>query len=451
MKVDNQTLRDLEVLATGSHTGTLLAHLDRTRTKGGGRAWKRRLTRPFSGVEEIRDVQNALRFMLSNRDLFEGLPTETEIEAVDRHLHSNFATVRSTHRPFLMVESAWVRVRYPQLYRGAIAGRSALGILWRRMARVAKGLGNAPRLLSGIAEEIGSVGEPEVIGALIGYENGRGWTAWSRALAADRLAREGMRAPLARLLEVAHELDALRSMAEVTEELGFCLPEFREGDPRPEIEGMWHPFLEHPVPNDMRFGARGRAIFLTGPNMAGKSTHLKASGIIVLLAHVGMGVPARSCALGLMDRLVCAVRTEDSLLRGVSYFEAEARRVRSIAEWITVDPRSMVIVDEPFRGTNTKDAADATEAVLRAFCRSPHGCFLISSHLVEIATRIRDLPGVVLQQFEANAEGGVLEFPYRLRDGVSEQRLGMQVLRDQGVLAALERIGRTVRSLSDGR
>lgn len=443
MKIDRQTLRDLEVIPGAPHAGSLTAHLDRTSTTGGGRVWKHRLSHPLKSIEEVREVQAALQFMISQRRLFADLPTEGEINAVDRYLRSNFATITSTSGVAFWIEATWVRARYPDLYRAAVEGGLSLGLVWRRMTRIAEGLRSAPALLARMAKEIQAFADDEGTGELIKYVQRGDTGSWGQVLAADRIARHEARGSVGRILQLAHELDALRSMALATEDLGFCFPDLHTDRGALEVRGMWHPFLEAAVANDLSFGPTGRLIFLTGPNMAGKTTYVKACGITILLAHVGMGVPARACSLGFMERLVCAIRTEDSLWHGVSYFQAEARRVRSIAEWLAIEERTVVLVDELFRGTNVKDAGDATEAVIRGFRRAPHSFFVISSHLIEVAPRIESLPGVGFQQFAAEVVAGGLSFSYRAREGVSSQRLGMEVLRGQGVLEALQGIGRS--------
>jgi DNA mismatch repair protein MutS len=441
MKVDRQTFRDLDVTPGSRRTGDLLTYLDRTSTQGGARLWKERLAHPLRSLEETRDVQDALRFILSHEQLFAGLPTDREIHAVDRYLHSNFATISSTVSPARWIEAIWVRFRYPAWYWAASEGAMALGIVWQRMSRLAEGLEGAPELLARVSVEIESFADSETPGELFEYIERGGSGLWSRAPAMDRLAREEMRRSLVRLLDLVYELDALRSMATVSKELGLCFPELQADSGGMEVRGMWHPFIESPVANDVSFTPADRLMFLTGPNMAGKTTYLKACGIVVLLAHVGMGVPARACRLPFLDRLVCAIRTEDSVRHGISYFQAEARRVQNVAEWITRDERSVVLVDELFRGTNVKDAADATEAVIRGFTRASSSHFMISSHLIEVAARIEALPGMLFQQFEAGVEGGNLTFSYRATEGISDQRLGMEVLREQGVLEALDGIG----------
>lgn len=97
-----------------------------------------------------------------------------------------------------------------------------------------------------------------------------------------------------------------------------------------------------------------------------------------------------------------------------------------------------MIVDELFRGTNVKDAFDATTTVLRGFAKVRGSRFLVASHLTEVAGELEDLECVFLRHFEASSVDGKVEFSYRVAPGLSRQRLGMEVLRREGVLDALE-------------
>lgn len=152
-----------------------------------------------------------------------------------------------------------------------------------------------------------------------------------------------------------------------------------------------------------------------------------------------MGIPARVASLRPVHRLITAVRTEDNLREGVSYFQAEARRVRGILNAVSDGDPCFVIADEIFRGTNVKDAFDATTAVLSGLLKLDHSRFLVASHLVEVARELERRPGVLFRHFGASPSShGEVEFTYRAEPGVSSQRLGMEVLRREGVLDALK-------------
>lgn len=438
MRVDWHTLRDLEVLVTPSGAPALLDQLDLTRTRPGREALRQRLTHPLGSLAEIVAVQESLRYIHAQRPAFDRLPKDADVLAVMCYLESGYAVLSRTAGPALTMESWWIRVRYSDLFQLAGAGvREVAGVL-ERLDALQSELAPPPSSLARLLTELRVIlAEPGI--ALIRTPRRR-FELPAATLLRDHAARETAREQVRRLLEIGAELDALTAMSDVTFERDFTFPVLEEGHWGVECQGLYHPFLEHPVANELAVSAESRLLFLTGPNMAGKTTFLKAAGIAVLLAHTGMGVPARACRLSVLDHLITAIRTEDNLAEGVSYFQAEARRVREMSAALAAGARCLLIVDELFRGTNVKDAFDASATVLRSFATAERGLFIVASHLIELAGEIDRLPGVVLRRFEAALGAETVHFDYRLEPGVSAQRLGMMVLEREGVLDALDAI-----------
>jgi DNA mismatch repair ATPase MutS len=152
-----------------------------------------------------------------------------------------------------------------------------------------------------------------------------------------------------------------------------------------------------------------------------------------------MGVPAKSFRFSPCDRLFSSIAVTDDLHGGISYFRAEALRVKAIAQAVTDGLRVIALMDEPFKGTNVKDAVDASRAVLRGLIDRPGNLFLVSSHLIELGDDMLASSRVDCRRFEADEREGHLLFDYVLRAGVSSQRLGMRVLLEEGIFTLLER------------
>lgn len=438
MRIDPQTLQDLDVLGTASGDPGLFDRLDRTRTRGGRRALQRRFTQPLGAVREIRAVQESLRYIAAHRSSLAALPDERSLDALSRYLDSRFVTLKRVRGPSATLESLWVRLRDPDLYREAERGVEHVASFLARIDAMARNADAAPPLLAERLREMRSLLQRASMRVLLHWRKRAG--GWAKTLVADCVAREEAMPVLRQLMEITHEIDALVAMADVTLEMGYVFPDVADDVQDLVIEGLYHPLLDQPVYNALGLTHGKRLVFLTGPNMAGKTTYLKASAIVVLLAHMGMGVPAARCRTGPMDRLITAIRTEDDLRAGVSYFQAEARRVQKIARALADGERALVIIDELFRGTNVKDACDASLKVIQAFAGAPNGVFVIASHLIELAAELERSAGVLLMRFEAALTGDDVRFDYRLRSGVSDQRLGMKVLEQEGVLASLEAI-----------
>jgi DNA mismatch repair protein MutS len=209
---------------------------------------------------------------------------------------------------------------------------------------------------------------------------------------------------------------------------------------RLRVFGLVHPFLgRNAVSNDLQLDDQVRVCFVTGPNMAGKSTFLKATEVAVLLAHAGSGVPATSMEFVPVGTLFSSVQIVDKLSAGESFYLAEVRRIGALAVALADHGSAIAVVDEPFRGTNVHDAAEATLAVITRLAAHPAALVLVASHVGEVVPSILADRRIALFNFAADVTGDHPRFDYRLREGVSEQRLGMTLLRQEGVLDRLER------------
>jgi DNA mismatch repair protein MutS len=246
-----------------------------------------------------------------------------------------------------------------------------------------------------------------------------------------------------RMLHLVSELDALMAMAEALETFGLTLPEVVD-EPRFTLEGeaIVHPFLPAPVANPVQVSGGESLVFLTGPNMAGKTTYLKAVAVSAYLAHVGMGVPASRLRISTLDGVMTSITPEENLRGGLSFFMAEVERVREVAEAVAGGGRILAMFDEVFRGTNVADARDASRLVILGFARSRTSGFVFSSHLVELAEDLRMESSVRFAFFEGRIEEGRARYDFRLREGVSSQRLGLQLLAERRVPDLLKELAR---------
>lgn len=449
MIADRQTLRDLEIFECRDGRQSVFDLLDRTRTLGGRSRLRERFRAPLSDPAAIAAVQDALRFVAARRDAFVRLDHACEpkrLVGLEAYLHSPNATSLATGEVALWLDGLWTRRRYRPVFDDAVAGVNLVPPWVDEVARLAEAV-----LAAGASPVVREVAEP--LAALLSTPQlarlreagGVSSGAPAAALRWDRVIRETLRHDLLRAVELLHELDALVSMADAVRELDLVFPVLDapvlEAQAGLELQGVRHLFVPRPVPNDLRWNSGSRVFFLTGPNMAGKTTYLKACGVAVYLAHLGMGVPASAMRLAPLDRLFTGINTEDSVRLGLSYFFAEVRRVREIADGLAAGERAFVLFDEMFKWTNVKDACDATLRVVRAFARAGGSRFVVSSHLVELADELGATPAVQLGCFDAELHGDELRYEHRLKPGSSPQRLGLVLLEREGVFDVLDRLG----------
>jgi hypothetical protein len=254
----------------------------------------------------------------------------------------------------------------------------------------------------------------------------------------DHFFRGAGRGSLRRMLDILYEWDAYAAVAGVAQQHDLCFPHYTDSaTPAMRARGLFHPLLNNPVSNDYEMSGKANCCFISGANMAGKSTFLKSMGLAVYLSHVGFPLPAREWETTLFNGLITTVNLSDNISQGHSHFYSEVRRVREVVLAIRKKQRMVVIFDELFRGTNVMDASDASLQVIDGLAGIRESLFLVSTHIVEIAAGLQRNPSIFFACFESTMEGGVPWYSYKLRSGISNERMGMQILRNEGILEML--------------
>ncbi|MGQ0814892.1 MAG: MutS-related protein [Gemmatimonadota bacterium] len=436
--IDQQTLRDLEIFEGREGRPSLFRMLDCAKTRGGAAALRRRFIYPKGDVDSIRAVQESVRFILLNAGTFEDLPSQFAASGFDHYFHRRLTATVAGHRLALIFDMIMLRVDSPREFTQISMGvRHAMQIVgwFRKIANYTASDDPGGELGTMLAEVRAILERPAV--SRLPSEGHDGWPFW-KVLEIDRTIRDFERAAFARLSTLLFEIDALVSMATATSRRSFVLPEILEGPARIEGTGLFHPFLQSQVKNPICLDQDVRFLFLTGPNMAGKTTYLRTCGTVIFLAHIGMGVPAKELRFAPCEAFYTAISLADDVRSGISFFQAEALRARVIAEALAKGRRVVAIMDEPFKGTNVKDALDASCAFFSRLARRDGSLFLIASHLIEAGGMLQESGYVDCRRFEADEAASELAFNYQLRPGLSTQRLGMRVLEDHGVLRLLD-------------
>jgi len=257
----------------------------------------------------------------------------------------------------------------------------------------------------------------------------------------DNFYREKKLKEIRKILDIVYEIDILQSMSNLLKEENFCLPEYSEGsDSVFEALDFIHPLIENPVPNSIKLDSNRPLCFITGPNMSGKSTFLKTIGILTYFAHLGLPVPARKFKMSLQKGLFTTINLPDSLSQGYSHFYAEVSRVKEMVLNLKESDTLIVILDELFRGTNVKDAFDGTLMVVKSLSRIKSAFFFISTHILEVAEQLEDSNGIVFKCFESTLNQEKPIYDYKLKEGVSSERVGMQIINNEKIEQILSEI-----------
>ena len=241
--------------------------------------------------------------------------------------------------------------------------------------------------------------------------------------------------PLQECASAVARLSVLSNFAERAEILDWR-PPLLDRTPGISIEGGRHPVVEQSlgsgfVANDIAFDDLQRMFVVTGPNMGGKSTYMRQTALICLLAHTGSYVPARSARIGPINRIFTRIGASDDLTGGRSTFMVEMTEMASILR--NADCNSLVLVDEIGRGTSTYDGLALAWACATALASSVRAYTLFSTHYFEITALADLVPGVGNVHLDAAEHGGDIVFLYSVKPGPASQSYGLQVAKLAGV------------------
>ena len=216
---------------------------------------------------------------------------------------------------------------------------------------------------------------------------------------------------------------------------GFIFPSF--DDIRFEIKGLYHPLIKNPVRNDLI--ASRNVILLTGPNMSGKSTLLKAVSLCVYLGHVGLAVPASKVTMPFFNTISVAINLTDSIVSGYSHFMSEIITLKNVLTETVENKKCFAVFDELFRGTNIEDALEISTATIRGLIQFSNSLFIISTHLHQLRDieEIRD-SRVATYFIECELYGNTPAFTYKLKNGWSDLKLGRILFEREGLNKMLE-------------
>ncbi|MGF1657243.1 MAG: DNA mismatch repair protein MutS [Verrucomicrobiales bacterium] len=237
------------------------------------------------------------------------------------------------------------------------------------------------------------------------------------------------------------QLDALASLAETARLHSYCRPKLQEGSML-EMVGGRHPVLEQRVeeerfvPNDLHLGEEhGRLIILTGPNMAGKSTFIRQSALLVLLAQIGSYIPADQATIGLVDRIFTRVGASDDLSRGRSTFMVEMTETAHIVNLAT--EKSFIILDEIGRGTSTFDGIAIAWSVAEHLHDQVGARTLFATHYHELTELAEGRPAVRNFTVAVREWNEQIVFLRKIISGCADKSYGIHVARLAGMPASI--------------
>ncbi|WP_105302366.1 DNA mismatch repair protein MutS [Anaerolactibacter massiliensis] len=249
-------------------------------------------------------------------------------------------------------------------------------------------------------------------------------------------------AKLQKLSIVLAEIDCYSALAEISSRYGYVRPEFTDDELK--IESGRHPILDEMmkdpkyVANSVEMNKDESILLITGPNMGGKSTYMRQTALIIIMAQMGCYVPAKSCRMPVFDRIFTRIGASDDILSGQSTFMVEMTEANRALQEAT--SHSLILFDEIGRGTSTYDGMALAQAMIEYIAACIHAKTLFSTHYHELTTLTDSIGCVRNVHVVVKEENDKVTFLYKIRDGAADRSYGINVARLAGLPdAVLER------------
>jgi DNA mismatch repair protein MutS len=438
MQIDNTTYSDLSVFQTTDEY-SIFSKLDRTRTVGGRTHLLEFFNHPFSRADNIRQTQEILQVILKYESEWGPSISNGTIMVMERFYETPIDKIPALHDPVSARMYKLLHTADYSLTRYSIA-HFADFIRGMFSITAIRGKTPCPPLLNELMERAVKLLSPDTVHALAKKKPGEKLQP-SEVVEYGNFIRNHFKPAAQALIGIYGKLDAWYSMAVAGKEFNLVMPEIRDTEfPFIEIEALHHLLLPNAVSYDIQMNPESNFLFLTGANMAGKSTFIKSVGAALFLAHLGMGVPADKMKMSLFDGILSNINVVDNLVKGESYFFNEVKRIRNTIIQISDKKKWLVLIDELFKGTNVQDAMKCSSTVIRGLIKIKSSLFILSTHLYEIGEELKQYPNICFKYFETRINDGKLEFPYLLKDGISNDRLGYLILEREKVVELLDKL-----------
>lgn len=438
MDIDKTSLLDLNIFHPEEEY-SIFHRLNLTRTVEGKEWLRLRFQQPFHDLKSILQTQQILQLMLQELDNWPEDITNGTLMVMEKFF--------GTQLDSIPVDSNWVNSQFYKLFHGpdyAIIrfslqhfGDFVRGI--KKIIQLFEGK-TVPPNLERILERAGKL-TSDIHLKTLADKNRADVLTPTQVLYFGHYIRYKFRNATTELTEIYGQLDGWYGMAAAMRHFKLNFPEFAESEqPFIEAEELFHVLLPNPVDYSISLDQQHNFLFLTGANMAGKSTFIKSVGAAVYLAHLGMGVPAKHLRLSLFEGILSNINLTDNIVKGESYFFNEVQRIKNTILKINDGRKWLVLIDELFKGTNVQDAMKCSSTVIEGLIKINHSLFILSTHLYEIGEALKAFPNIIFRYFETEVTDDQLTFSYQLKEGISNDRLGYLILKREKVVELLEQI-----------
>lgn len=492
LRMDGQTLVNLEIFnnnSDGSQSGTLYKHLDNCLTSSGRRLLKNWICHPLQDVDKINKRLDVVDNLMENSEIMSHIAQQLrklpDMERLLGRVKSSFQSSSTLSLPLIGNKLLKQRVKaFESLVRGLRIGMDMLMLLQddKVMTASLSKVVSVPLLSSGDGlDKYLSQFEAAIDSEFPNYQDHNVTDLEGETLTILMELFVEKAAQWSQIIHAINCIDVLRSFAisAISSYGAMCRPKvlphsnianslMETTSPILHMKGLWHPYAlgengGSPVPNDILLGEDASScnpgtLLLTGPNMGGKSTLLRANCLAVILAQLGCYVPCEACTLSVVDIIFTRLGATDRIMTGESTFLIECTETASVLQNATRN--SLVILDELGRGTSTFDGYAIAYAVFRHLVESVNCRLLFATHYHPLTKEFASHPRVKLQHMACcfdrtiNTPSQVnqkLIFLYRLASGACPQSYGMQIALMAGipnsVVQAASRAGQVMKEI----
>jgi len=436
--IDKQTLDDLNIFGK-YRSGSIYNLFNTTQTRGGAQLLEELFMYPLSDMDKINKRSDIIKYF---RDHPVAFPFRNEsFDAIEHYLGNTDDRTRIVPEEDTLQRKLrnymGTDTDYALLHKGIVASIEVFNGLHDLLQKM--DTEQAPVAYRNEVREMQVLLSDEQLTWMY-EEKGNKKLVYAKAAKYDQALRFLARDKMKKLLYHLYNMDVYMSVAQVARTRGFAFAQALDTKEHIlRIEGMYHPSLTNPVSNNVQVDRNSNVIFLTGANMAGKSTFMKTLGVTIFLAHMGFPVPAKRMEFPVQQGLFTTINLADNLNMGYSHFYAEVLRLKKVAEQVNRTENLIIIFDELFRGTNVKDAYDATVAVTAAFAEKRNCTFIISTHIIEAGEVLREQCGNInFVYFPTVMNGNTPEYTYQLASGITNDRHGMMIINNENIIGIIK-------------
>lgn len=429
--IDNQTLKDLNIFDESSNS--VFNMFKSTKTIGARERLREMMLKPSADIKELTLRKDAIKFFYDRKIILD-IQNE-ELDLIEFYLKSDkrksksnlidavadYLTRNSSNDFYIVKTGLKYLIKLAKYISGFIKDNASE---------------ETPEYLTVLFEKMTSIIEDGLLKeAVLADEYNLQFLKINKF---DEAFRGKEKKNIHMFLQFVYELDVFEGISFVAAKKGLSFPVYDESNCLQfNLEGLFHPGISNPVKNNVVFDGNQNIVFLTGSNMAGKSSLLKSIGLTVYLAHIGFPVPADAMKTTIFNGLISTINLPDDINNGLSHYYSEVKRVKEVSQKLLEKDKMFVIFDELFRGTNVKDAFDASLLIISELSFIKKSAFFISTHIVELAEELKIYENISFSCLDTFFKDGNPVFTYKLTNGVSKERLGMFIVLNEGIVEVI--------------